>query len=176
VAKDKHPADERKRCSWCGGDPLLISYHDDEWGVPIEAEDAYLERLALEMFQAGLSWRLMLVKREAFRRAFEGFDADRVAAFNEDDVARLLADPGIVRNRRKIEAVVHNARAFLDIRREYGSFHAYLYSLPDDQGEILRAFKGRFKFMGPLVVESFLQSVGRVPAPHDEGCWRGEEP
>ena len=98
-----------------------------------------------------------------------------MAAFTEDDVARLLADPGIVRNRRKIEAVVHNARAFLDIRREYGSFHAYLHSLPDDQGEILRAFKGRFKFMGPLVVESFLQSVGRVPAPHDEGCWRAEE-
>lgn len=174
MAGEKHRADGRKRCSWCGDDALLTAYHDDEWGVPIEAEDAYLERLALEMFQAGLSWRLMLVKREAFRRAFAGFDAERVAAFTRDDVERLLADAGIVRNRRKIEAVIHNARAFIEIRREFGSFHAWLYRLPDDQGEILRAFKGRFKFMGPLVVESFLESVGRIPAPHDEGCWAKE--
>ena len=107
----------------------MTAYHDEEWGVPIEDDDSYLERMLLELFQAGLSWRTILHKRPAFRQAFCGFSVDQVAAFGPDDVARLLGDASIVRHRKKIEASIENARRFQQVRANHGSFHRYLAGL-----------------------------------------------
>src|SRR3712207_3511297 len=121
-------APDRPRCSWAGHDPLMIAYHDHEWGEPCRDDQELFARLILDGFQAGLSWAIILRKREGFRRAFAGFDPGRVAAYGPGDGERLLADPGIVRNRRKIEATVGNARAMLAIRRETGSFAGFLWA------------------------------------------------
>src|SRR5215218_5078127 len=124
----------RPRCAWAGAegaspDPLMVAYHDDEWGTPVEDDVELFERLALESFQAGLSWSTILRKREHFRAAFAGFDPAVVATFDEADVERLMADAGIVRNRAKILATIGNARAFLATAHEFGTFAAYLASV-----------------------------------------------
>ena len=187
----------RPRCAWAGADrPVpdlaMVAYHDDEWGTPVHDDVELFERLALESFQAGLSWSTILRKREAFRAAFRGFDPAVVATFGPDDRARLMADAGIVRNGAKIDAMVGNARAFLATAEEFGSFDAYLARmvpppparLPVDAqaGEIpvttpasdtlsadLRA-RG-FRFVGPTIVYAFMQSVGLVDD-HLPGCFR----
>ncbi len=164
----------KKRCAWCAGDPLLERYHDIEWGKPIRGERELFERLILEIFQAGLNWRMVVHKRRAFRRAFSGFSPARVASFGKRDVGRLLRDEGIIRNRLKIEAAIENARVVLELKKEFGSFNKYLGSLDGmDEGALFREFKKRFRFMGPKIAESFLQSIGRLPTPHEEGCWMG---
>jgi len=166
-------AEERHRCVWTGKDPLLQQYHDDEWGFPVEDDTVFFERLILEIFQAGLNWRLILYKREALRTAFAGFSIPQVASFGEKEIGRLLNDRAIVRNRRKIEATIENARIFSQIIREHGSFKNYLAQFDGgDEACLLREFKKRFRFMGPKIAASFLQSVGKIPAPHDPGCWR----
>jgi len=165
--------EERHRCGWTGIDPLLQQYHDDEWGVPVEDDTAVFERLVLEIFQAGLNWRLILYKREALRRAFAGFSIPQVASFGEKEIERLLNDKAIVRNRRKIEATIENARIFSQLIRDHGSFKNYLAQFDgDDEAGLFREFKKRFRFMGPKIAGSFLQSVGKISAPHDPGCWR----
>ena len=166
---------DRRRCDWANKDPLLRRYHDEEWGVPVEDDRAFFERLILEMFQAGLNWRLILHKREAFRRAFSGFSISRVASFGAQDIERLLNDKSIVRNRRKIESAIENARVFSKIIETYASFKNYLsqFDHRDEEG-LLKEFRRRFRFMGPTITESFLQSVGKIPAPHDPGCWKNE--
>src|SRR4051794_1811782 len=116
------------RCAWAGDDPLMIAYHDQEWGIPCHDDRALFERLMLEGFQAGLSWATILRKREHFRRAFDGWEPERVAAYGDAEVARLLADPGIVRNRLKVLGAIRNAGAFLEVRREYSNFDAYVWS------------------------------------------------
>ena len=116
------------RCEWAGSDPLMVAYHDVEWGVPIYDDGALFELLMLECFQAGLSWSTILKKRETFRTAFDGWDAGRIAAYGDDDIARLLADPGIIRNRAKVQAAIGNARAFLDLQQA-GGFSAFVWSL-----------------------------------------------
>ena len=125
------------RCPWAGTDPLMIAYHDREWGVPCHDDRELFERLTLEGFQAGLSWRTILHKRAAFRLAFAEFDPERVAAFDATDVERLLAEPGIVRNRAKIAATIRNAAAFLAIQREHGSFDRYLQSFVNESSPTL---------------------------------------
>ena len=150
----------------------MTAYHDEEWGTPIEDDDLYLERMLLELFQAGLSWRTILHKRQAFRAAFHGFSVDRVASFGTEDILRLLGDAGIVRHRGKIEASIENARRFQQAQASHGSFHQYLTSLDDDPEELRKELRRRFLFMGPKIAHSFLESVGRVPAPHEPGCWR----
>lgn len=150
----------------------MIAYHDREWGRPVRTDAQHFERLTLEVFQAGLSWRTILHKRPAFRRAFAGFVPARVARYGPADVRRLLADPGIVRNRAKIEATVANARTVLDIRREHGALARYLATLPlDDRSATAKALRARFRFLGPTIVESYLQSVGLWPIRHQPGCW-----
>ena len=188
---------EPSRCWWSGADgerpdPLMVSYHDDEWGVPCHDDVELFERLALESFQAGLSWSTILRKRDHFRAAFLGFDPAVVAAFDDDDRARLLADAGIVRNRAKIDATIGNAARFLDVAAEFGSFDAYLASmvpppprrLPPDarDGDIPAttptsdalskdlARRG-FKFVGSTICYAFMQSVGLVDD-HVPGCFR----
>lgn len=119
------------RCPWCGSDPLYQRYHDNEWGVPCHDDDKLFEFLILESAQAGLSWITVLRKRENYRRAFAGFDASKVAHFNKSSVERLMNDPGIVRNRMKIEAAINNARVFLNIRETFGSFSHYFWRFSD---------------------------------------------
>jgi DNA-3-methyladenine glycosylase I len=186
---------ELGRCSWADGervDPRMRAYHDEEWGVPVTGDTELFERLALESFQAGLSWQTILNKRDGFRDAFRGFDPVRVAAFDEADRARLLADAAIVRNGAKIEATIGNAAALLAIVAELGSFDAYLGSivpgpprpLPREarSGDIpastpasdaLSADLRRrgFRFVGSTIVYAFMQSVGLVDD-HLPGCFR----
>jgi DNA-3-methyladenine glycosylase I len=170
----------------------MTRYHDEEWAVPVDGDLELFERLALESFQAGLSWSTILRKREAFRRAFRGFDPSLVAAFDDPDTARLMADAGIVRNRAKIEATVANALAFVELSGATGGFAAYLDRfappppprLPGDAGPgsipattpaavaLSQDLKAHgFRFVGPTIVYAFLQSVGRVDD-HLPGCFR----
>lgn len=180
---------ELKRCRWA--DPaseLYIAYHDQEWGRPEHDDRKLFEMLILEGFQAGLSWLTILKKREAFRRAFDGFDPVIVAGYGPEKLEALMADSGIVRNRRKVEAAVQNARAFLDIQKEFGSFDRYLWGFTGGQvilntDDAVRAsselsdrisadLKRRgMKFVGTVIIYSFLQAVG-VVNDHETDCWR----
>jgi DNA-3-methyladenine glycosylase I len=188
-------AGELARCWWAVGttpDPLMAAYHDTEWGVPVADDRELFERLALEGFQAGLSWQTILRKRDAFRAAFRGFEPAHVGAFDDRDRTRLLADAGIVRNRAKIDATIGNAVAFLEVVRERGSFDAYLATMvprpparrPPDAtiadlpattaiSDALSADLRRrgFRFVGSTIVYAFMQSVGLVDD-HLPGCFR----
>ena len=160
------------RCTWAEGDPVMEKYHDEEWGFPVRTTRKHFEQLTLEIFQAGLSWRTILHKREAFRKEFMGFAPEKVARFTEKDIERILGNPGVVRNRKKIEATIENARRFLAIKKKHGSFNRYLASLPDDLPSLQKIFRAEFVFMGPKIAEAYLESVGRIPEPHDPRCWR----
>ena len=173
---------EVNRCDWAGTDPLYIAYHDDEWGVPVHDDRTLFEFLILEGAQAGLSWITILRKRDAYRRAFANFDPAAVAAFDEERIAALLADPGIVRNRLKIRAAVDNARAFLAVQRELGSFNAYVWGFVGgqpivNQWQSLREVPAEtaesralsadlkrrgFRFVGPTIIYAYMQAVGMV--------------
>ena len=182
------------RCEWAAGSSeLMLAHHDDEWGVPSHDDVHLFEMLTLEGAQAGLSWSTILNKREGYRRAFAGFDPAKVAAFGAKDVERLLADPGIVRNRLKVESTVNNAARVLEVQEADGSFDAYLWSFVDGEPivnhwrrleeipaetelskAISKDLKRRgFRFVGPTVMYAFMQSVGMVDD-HIEGCFRRE--
>ena len=173
------------RCRWCNmANPAYVAYHDHEWGVPVHDDGKLFELLLLESFQAGLSWECILNKREAFRKAFDGFDCRRIAHYDGQKLQSLLQDKGIVRNRLKIQAAVTNAQVFLKIQREYNSFDRYIWGftggnvlfetglatspLSDAVSKDLRQ-KG-MKFMGSTVVYAYLQAVGVINS-HEEGCW-----
>ena len=169
-------SDERVRCAWAETHPLLRDYHDNEYGTHKRDDSSLFELLSLELFQAGLSWLTVLKKRDAFRRAFDGFDPAVVAAYGEDDRARLLADAGIVRNRLKVDATIHNAGVVLELARRHGSLAAWLAA----QGELtreewVRLFKRTFRFTGGEITNEFLMSAGYLPIRHDPGCFRAAE-
>lgn len=158
-------------CEFVQSHPIHQDYHDTEYGFPIRDDNALLERLALEIGQAGLSWETILKKKDGYQRAFEGFDMDRVAAYGDADEARLLADAGIVRNRLKVRVVIENARHLIVIRDGYGSFAAWLdaqHPLPPEEWQKL--FKKTFVFTGGEIVRSFLLSMGYLPGAHDPDC------
>jgi len=158
-------------CRSAPGHPLHGPYHDTEYGFPAADEAVLFERLVLEINQAGLSWLTVLQKRAAFRAAFAGWDVDRVAAFGEPDVERLLGDPGIVRNRLKIEAVVANARRIRELRQSHGSFLAWLEAHhPQPAEDWTRLFRRTFRFTGGLIVGEFLMSLGYLPGAHEPDC------
>ncbi len=176
------------RCSWAVSDPMMRAYHDEEWGVPIHDSCLLWETLMLEGFQAGLSWSIILRRREAFRAAFQGFDPEVVARFDESDIARLVADPGIIRHRAKIEATIGGARAYLAMQEAGEDFSAFAWSFVDGKPlknetgelpaqtplsvEISKALKKRgFKFVGPVIVYAWMQAVGLVDD-HDPACFR----
>jgi DNA-3-methyladenine glycosylase I len=162
-----------RRCSWAAREPLL-TYHDREWGVPQHDDRVLFEFLILEGMQAGLSWETILRKRDAFRSAFARFDPGKVARFGARDVVRLMKDAAIVRNRAKIDAAIGNARAFLDVQREFGSFDSYVWRF-DDKDALSKDLRGRgFRFVGPTIVESFMQAVG-LRNDHERGCHRRRE-
>lgn len=182
------------RCSWPGDDPLYISYHDKEWGVPTHDDTRLFEMLVLDGAQAGLSWITILRKRGNYRRAFDGFDAAKVARYNERKVAALLADPGIVRNRMKIESAIRNARIVLDIRERHGSLDRYLWSFVDGrplqnawrvlddipcESKESKAMSRELKklgcnFVGPTICYAFMQAAGMVND-HITTCFRHKE-
>jgi len=158
-------------CQYSPARPIHQLYHDTEYGFPIRADSAFLERLALEIGQAGLSWETILKRKDGYRRAFEGFDLDRVAAYGEEEEARLLADAGIVRNCLKVRAVIENARRLVVIRDGHGSFAAWLdahHPLPPEQWQ--RLFKKTPVFTGGEIVRSFLLNTGYLPGAHDVDC------
>jgi DNA-3-methyladenine glycosylase I len=159
-----------KRCAWATREPL-IAYHDNEWGTPRHDERTLFEFLVLEGAQAGLSWETILRKRAAYRRAFARFDPKKVAKFGARDVTRLQSDASIVRNRLKIASAITNAKAFLAVAREHGSFDAYLWRFRD-AAELSRELRRRgFRFVGPTICESFMEAVGLLDH-HERGCYR----
>jgi DNA-3-methyladenine glycosylase I len=182
-------ADGIVRCWWCGDDPEYVRYHDTEWGIPVRNDRKLFEKLALEGFQAGLSWLTILRKRENFRRAFDGFDPMAVARFGARDVRRLLADAGIVRHRGKIEAVINNAKRYVDLRDQGGSLSELVWqfapaasarrrrvtrgTIPTETAEsraLSRELKQRgWRFVGPTTLYAFSQSMGLVND-HVHGC------
>jgi DNA-3-methyladenine glycosylase I len=168
--------DDRPRCAWASSDPLLASYHDEEWGKPPNSDNGYFEALTLESFQSGLSWRTILYRREGFRRAFAGFSISVVAHFTEYEVEQLLQNEEIIRHRGKIEAAIHNARVFQSIQQESGSFRNWLGNMPPDPGTIHRMLKPHLKFFGSTTCASFLEAVGKIPNIHDADCWKSQSP
>ena len=180
------PPDGRPRCAWCAaapGDAAYLRYHDEEWGRPVADDFRLFEKLSLEGFQSGLSWRTILNKREAFRAAFAGFDYSRVARFGDADVNRLLADAGIVRHRGKIEAVIHNAARCVELVGETGSLAAYLWRFEPAPNSVAhglatspasealsRDLKRRgWKFVGPTTMHALMQAMGLIND-HQPGC------
>jgi DNA-3-methyladenine glycosylase I len=181
------------RCSWATGD-LLTAYHDEEWGSPLHDDRALFEFLILEGAQAGLSWETILRKRHRYREVFEGFDPERVAALSPQDVETILTDPGIIRNRRKVESTVENARAFLAVREATGSFDSYIWSFVDgapirntwrapaeipamtpESAAMSKDLRRRgFSFVGPTICYAFMQATGMVND-HLVSCFRWEE-
>lgn len=188
----KPPKKAFARCPWSSfDDKLYLSYHDEEWGVPVHNDRAIYEFLVLEAFQAGLSWRTILHKRDSFRKAFAGFNPRKVAKYGHKEITRLLKNPGIVRNRKKIEASINNARKFLEVKKEFGTFSKYMWSWVGNKPIVhkLRTLKDYhpytdeavawakdlkkrgFKFLGPTVVYAHMQAVGMVND-HVVTCFR----
>ncbi len=180
-----------RRCDWCLGNELYMAYHDTEWGVPVHEDRGHFEFLVLEGAQAGLSWLTVLRKRDSYRKAFDNFDPARVARYNDRKIEGLLADPGIVRNRRKVESAITNARAFLAVQKEFGTFDRYLWGFVDgkpvrnrwksiseipatsDLAERVSADlkKRGFRFVGPTIIYAHLQAIG-VINDHIASCFR----
>lgn len=178
---------DKKRCFWVNESlPIYVKYHDEEWGVPVYNDEKLYEMFLLETFQAGLSWITVLNKREAFREAFDGFDPEKVVAYKEEKLNELMNNPGIIRNRRKVEAAVKNTRIFMEIQKEFGSFSNYLWGFTggkiivnqddnfqvrtDLSDQISKDLKKRgMSFVGSVTIYSYLQAVG-VVNDHELGC------
>lgn len=185
---------KKKRCWWCGEDPLYVAYHDTEWGVPVKDDDTLFKFLILETFQAGLSWITVLKKRENFRRAFDDFNYKKIAAYPEEKVQALLQDAGIIRNKLKVRATITNAQAFMKVQREFGSFSDYIWGFVDGKpiqnsvqnkseavtntplsDAISKELKQRgFKFVGSTVIYAHMQATGMVND-HLADCFRYNE-
>lgn len=185
---------EKKRCTWCLGDPLYEVYHDQEWGVPLSDDNQLFEFLILETFQAGLSWITILRKRENFRKAFDGFDFELIANYSEAKIQELIQDPGIIRNKLKIHAAIDNAKAFIVLREEFGTFSKYVWSFVDNKPvqnywqshkevpdstptsiSLSKDLKRQgFKFIGPTVIYAHMQATGMVND-HTQDCFRHTE-
>ena len=179
------------RCSWCGNDELYIKYHDEEWGVPVHDDRKHFEFLVLESAQAGLSWLTVLRKRENYRKAYDNFDAKKVSEYDEAKVGELMQNAGIIRNRRKIEASINNAKRFLEIQKEFGSFDKYIWSFVDNKivknrwkditevpatselsDKVSKDLKNRgFKFLGSTIIYAHLQATGLIND-HLVGCFK----
>lgn len=185
---------KKKRCDWCGDDPLYVLYHDTEWGVPVQDDKTLFEFLILEGAQAGLSWYTVLKKRENYRAAFDQFDAEKIASYNSKKIEQLMANSGIIRNRLKIESTVRNAQAFLKVQKEFGSFSQYQWGFVGHQTQINKVLgmkdiratspesdamskdmkKRGFNFVGSTILYAHMQAVGMVND-HFTSCFRYKE-
>ncbi len=184
----------KKRCEWCGTDPLYVDYHDNDWGVPVHDDRLLFEMIVLEGAQAGLSWSTVLKKRESYRKAFDNFDPVKVARYTDKRMARLLENPGIIRNRLKVASAVRNAKAFLAVAQEFGSFDAYIWqfvdfkpiqnkwkhmkelpaSTPESDAMSKDLKKRGFNFVGSTICYALMQSIGMVND-HAIDCYRYRE-
>ncbi len=182
---------EKIRCPWCGKDPLYVKYHDEEWGVPVHDDRKHFEFLVLESAQAGLSWLTVLRKRENYRKALDGFDAQKIARYDEKKLEELLLNPGIIRNRLKLKATISNAQKFLEVAKEFGSFDSYIWSFTRNKtihnhfsllselpaktelSDMISKdlIKRGFKFMGSTIIYAHLQAIGIVND-HLTSCFR----
>jgi DNA-3-methyladenine glycosylase I len=182
------------RCEWPGDDPLMTEYHDQEWGVPVHDDRLLFEHLLLDGAQAGLSWRTVLYKREGYRRAFDNFDARKIAAYDGEKLEELLQDASIIRNRQKVNSAIANAKAFLEVQKEFGSFDIYIWSFvggktiknawqtmseipatsPQSEAMSKDLKKRGFKFVGPTICYAFMQAAGMVND-HKVDCFRYDE-
>ena len=188
--KNMSAVNEQVRCSWCGTDPLYVKYHDEEWGKPVYDDPTLFEFLILESAQAGLSWITVLRKRENYRAAFVNFDVQKVASFTDEDIERLMQDPGSIRNRQKITAAINNAKLFIGIQQEFGSFSDYIWGFLPGKKPIINHWKDHkntpprtelsdkisadmkkrgFKFFGTTICYAFMQATGMVND-HVLGC------
>jgi len=185
------PRNEIIRCSWCGTDPIYILYHDEEWGVPVHDDRRLFEMLILDGMQAGLSWITVLKKRDEFRKAFDHFDPEKIAQYDKEKVSQLLANPGIIRNRLKIQGAIKNAQAFLEIQKEFGTFDKFIWSFVGNKPRQNRFTKSKqipartpesdrmskelkkkgFSFAGSTICYAFMQAAGMVND-HVAGCFR----
>ncbi|NLM73986.1 MAG: DNA-3-methyladenine glycosylase I [Clostridiaceae bacterium] len=183
-----------KRCPWCGTDELYVKYHDEEWGVPVHDDRTHFEFLVLESAQAGLSWITILRRRENYRKAYDGFDVEKVAQYDENKINELMQDSGIIRNRRKIEASINNARQFIKIQKEFGSFDNYIWSFVNNKpvinhwddisqmpatselsDRVSKDLKSRgFRFLGSTIIYAHLQATGIIND-HLTYCFRHKE-
>lgn len=175
----------KKRCKWAGPDEIYIRYHDEEWGVPTHDDQELFEMLVLESFQAGLSWITILKKRENFHNAFDGFDVEKVARYDDKKIEELRQDAGIIRHKGKITSAINNAQIFIEMQKEFGSFSNYIWSFTD--GEIIKAEyeteselsktiskdlkKRGMKFVGPTIIYSYLESIGVIDN-HEKECFK----
>ena len=184
----------KTRCSWCGDDPLYVTYHDEEWGVPVYDDDKFFEFLILETFQAGLSWITVLRKRENFRNAFDNFDYQKIAKYNNIKFEELMNDAGIIRNKLKMKATITNAIAFMEIQKEFGTFSKYIWEFVNNKpinynwksldeipaktelsDKLSKDLKKRgFKFVGSTVIYAHMQATGMVND-HITSCFRHQE-
>ncbi len=184
----------KHRCGWCEGDSLYEDYHDNEWGVPVKDDKTLFEFLILETFQAGLSWITVLKKRENFRKAFDNFDYKKIASYGQDKIDELLDNPGIIRNKLKVNATISNAQAFMEVQKEFGSFSSYIWGFVDGKpiknklqnykegpattplsDTISKDLKKRgFKFVGSTVIYAQMQATGMVND-HEISCFRYEQ-
>lgn len=182
------------RCPWCGNDELYVKYHDEEWGVPVRDDKKHFEFLVLESAQAGLSWITILRKRENYRKAYDDFDVDKVAHYDENKVEELLQNAGIIRNRKKIEASINNAKRFIEIQKEFGSFDKYIWNFVNNSpvvnywndisevpaasefsDKVSKDLKARgFKFLGSTIIYAHLQATGIIND-HLVSCFRHDE-
>lgn len=160
-----------KRCKWAEADELMVAYHDHEWGKPVKENRALFELLTLELFQTGLSWRTILHKREGFRKAFDHFNIEKIAFYNDQKVEDLVQDPNIIRHRGKIAATIHNAKSVLALIETHGSLYQFFKSLPEESGAQKKLIRKTFKHVGPSVLESFLIAGGFAEVPHDPDCF-----
>lgn len=187
-------SDDRPRCAWLHDDPLMLTYHDEEWGTPEHDDRALYEKLVLDGAQAGLSWRTILHRREGYRKAFRGFHPEKIARWGERQVARLLADEGIIRNRQKVRSAIDNAHAFLAVQDEVGSFDRFLWDFVDGEPIVNRwkrleqvpaqtplsetvskELKRRgFSFVGPTIIYAYMQAIGMIND-HVTQCFRWAE-
>lgn len=175
--RTSNPDDGLPRCKWASADSLQATYHDHEWGQPIKTDAGHLERIALEVFQCGLSWRIVLVKRDALRTAFRDFDPKRVAAMTARDAERICGNAEVIRNRAKVLATIHNARCMLELAAANRSYKRWLDRLPIAElkhlPEAIAAFKqAGFKFMGPETVKCYLMGCGKIEPEHEPHCHR----
>ncbi|MCB9852926.1 MAG: DNA-3-methyladenine glycosylase I [Phycisphaerales bacterium] len=175
AARKHEPKDGKPRCAWASKDALQAAYHDREWGRPIRTDAGHLRRIAQEIFQCGLSWHIVLVKTPALKDVFYDFDVDRVSQMKSSDVDRLMKDERIIRNRRKIEATIHNANVFREIADEHGTYCKWFNRLPaatpTEIAALYPLFKKTFKFMGPETTKCYLMGAGKIPRAHEPGCW-----
>lgn len=186
--------DKKNTCSWPGNDPLMTAYHDEEWGVPLHDDRKIFEYMTLDAFQAGLSWAIVLKKREGFRKAFDHFDFKKIARYDEKKIGRLLEDEGIIRNRLKIRATVNNAKRFMEVQKEFGTFDKYIWRFTGNRSLLnkwkslsriparsvesdamsLDLKKRGFKFVGSTICYAFMQAAGMVND-HLVDCYRYKE-